>query len=323
LGKNALVTGAGGFIGSHLVEGLLARGWEVNALVHYNSRSGWGWLESSRARPGLRVTALDVTDPFQVRQTVQGCDVVFHLAALIGIPYSYSAYSSYFATNLNGTLNVARAALDAGARCMVHTSTSEVYGTARYIPIDEDHPLQAQSPYAASKIAADKLVESFVASFGLTAVTVRPFNTYGPRQSTRAVIPTIITQALGQGEIFLGSLRPVRDLTFVEDTVAGMIAAAESGVPGQVYNLGVGQGISIGALAELLCDILGVPAVIRADEARVRPEASEAWQLVSDNRRAREGLCWMPRVGLREGLVATVDWFRHHLHLYPAREYSV
>lgn len=323
MGKSALVTGAGGFIGSHLVEGLLARGWEVHALVHYNSRLSWGWLEAARARAGLRVTALDVTDPFQVRQAVQGGEVIFHLAALIGIPYSYSAYSSYFATNVSGTLNVARAALDGGARRLVHISTSEVYGTARYVPIDEDHPLQAQSPYAASKIAADKLVESFIASFGLAAVTVRPFNTYGPRQSTRAVIPTIITQALGQEEILLGSLIPVRDFTFVDDTVAGMIAAGENGVPGQVYNLGVGQGISIGALAEMLRDVLASPAAIRTEDVRVRPEASEAWQLVSDNRRAREDLGWTPRVSLREGLAATADWYRQHLHLYPAREYAI
>src|ERR1700720_990826 len=321
--KRALVTGAGGFIGSHLVEALLARGWEVQALVRYNSRSSWGWLESARGDPGLRTTLGDVTDPFPLRALVAGCDVVFHLAALIGIPYSYSAFGATFETNVRGTLHVAQAALAGGVSRFVQVSTSEVYGTARRVPIDEEHPLQAQSPYAASKIAADKLVESFAASFGLPAVTVRPFNTYGPRQSARAVVPAIITQALRGPRVLLGSLEPVRDLTYVRDTVAGILAAAEHGVPGQVYNLGTGSGIAVGRLAELIFELLGVSPQLATDEGRVRPPASEAWQLISDNRRARQELSWTPGVSLRDGLAATAAWLRDHLDLYPARDYSV
>ncbi len=321
----ALVTGAGGFIGSHLVEALLADGWEVRALVRYNSRSSWGWLEELRTRnaAAMEVMLGDVTDSSQMDETVAGCDVVFHLAALIGIPYSYAAPASYVATNITGTLCLLQAALKHGVRRFVHTSTSEVYGTARYTPIDENHPLQAQSPYAATKIAADKLVESFVRSFDLPAVVVRPFNTYGPRQSARAVIPTIVTQALLGDEVLLGSLDPVRDLTFVSDTAAGFLAAARSDEAlGLVVNLGTGRAVSIGELAHAIFEILGKPCRILTDEARVRPMESEVMKLLSDNSRARDLLGWEPRVSLREGLTRTIEWLAAHQSLYCPESYA-
>jgi NAD dependent epimerase/dehydratase len=325
MSPKAFVTGAGGFIGSHLVEALLQQGWHVRALVRYNSRSSWGWLEELRGREKLRLEVLqgDVTDSHQMMEALAGCDTVFHLAALIGIPYSYTAPDSYVATNIKGTLNLLQAARANKASRFIHTSTSEVYGTARYTPIDEAHPLQAQSPYAATKIAADKLVESFICSFSLPGVIVRPFNTYGPRQSARAVIPTIITQALKQTEVHLGSLDPIRDLTFVEDTAAGFIAAAESeNAPGQVINLGIGQAVSIGELAQTIFEILDKKCTIITDTDRVRPAASEVMQLISDNSRARKLLDWQPKIPLRAGLSRTVEWIMKHQHLFHPSHYA-
>jgi dTDP-glucose 4,6-dehydratase len=326
MGTRAFVTGAGGFIASHLVEALLRRDWRVTAFIHYNSRSSWGWLETLHRQPppNLKVLAGDMTDPFLVREALGGCEVVFHLAALIAIPYSYHAPASYVQTNVTGTLNLAEAARKTGARRFVHTSTSEVYGTARYTPVDEEHPLQGQSPYSASKIAADKLIESFVCSYGLPAVTVRPFNTYGPRQSARAVIPNIIAQALHGNSVRLGSMDPIRDLTFVSDTVEGFIRAAEaSNVTGEVINLGTGEAISIHDLAQIIFDLLGVAPVLVADPERIRPSASEVQRLVCNNGKAARLLGWRPTVSLREGLGRTIEWMRDHAELYRPEEYTV
>ena len=326
MGTRAFVTGAGGFIASHLVETLLRRDWQVTALVHYSSRAGWGWLETHHCRPlpNLKVVLGDITDPFLVRESLEGCDVVFHLAALIAIPYSYHAPASYVQTNVTGTLNLAEAARKTGVRRLVHTSTSEVYGTARYTPVDEEHPLQGQSPYSASKIAADKLIESFVCSYGLPAVTLRPFNTYGPRQSARAVIPSIIAQALHGKSVRLGSLDPIRDLTFVSDTVEGFIRAAEAGdVTGQVFNLGTGEAVSIRELAQIIFDLLGVNPSLVTDPERIRPAASEVQRLVSNNGKAAKMLGWHPTVSLREGLGRTIEWMQAHAELYRPEEYTV
>lgn len=324
--KKCLVTGAGGFIGSHLTEALLAAGWKVTALVRYNGRGDYGRLEDIASLPdkNLEVIMGDVTDAFQMRRIVKGADVVFHLAALIGIPYSYVAPASYVNANVMGALNMAQAALDAGVKRFVHVSTSEVYGTAQYVPIDEAHPLHAQSPYAASKISADKIIESYVCAFGLPAVTVRPFNTFGPRQSARAVIPTIIAQALSGSKIRLGSLNPVRDITFVSDTVAGLLAAAESDrAVGQTLNLGTGTGVSIGQIAEEVFRILGGDYKIVEDKSRVRPEKSEVLRLISDNAKARELIGWAPVVSLRDGLSRTIDWIKSHIGVYRAKEYLI
>jgi NAD dependent epimerase/dehydratase len=326
MSKRAFVTGACGFIGSHLVENLLSKGWRVKALIWYNSRSNWGWLEELRGRKdsGLEVLLGDVTDPYQMDKAAAGYDFIFHLAALIGIPYSYNAPYSYLRTNVNGTLNLLQAALHQGIARFIHVSTSEVYGTARYVPIDEEHPLQSQSPYSASKIAADKLVESFYCSFKLPVVTVRPFNTYGPRQSARAIVPTIISQALQSKAIRLGSLDPVRDLTFVDDTVEGLIAAASTDlIEGQVLNLGSSKGVSINTLAQIIFEIIGGDFEITQEDARVRPSRSEVMELVSNNNRARKVMGWQPTVSLREGLERTVDWFHAHQDSYQSEEYAV
>lgn len=325
MSRLALVTGAGGFIGSHLVEGLLEKGWSVRALVRYNINSSWGWLEAHRDEGlPLEVVLGDVTDPFQMAEIAEGVDTVFHLAALIAIPYSYAAPASYVSVNINGTLNLVEAARKAGARRFVHTSTSETYGTAQYAPIDEKHPLQGQSPYSASKIGADKIVESFACSFDFPAVTVRPFNTYGPRQSARAVIPTIISQALKSKQVRLGSLDPVRDLTFVTDTAAGFIAAAEApdAAVGRTVNLGTGEAVTIGDLAHTVFDILGGGYTIVTDPGRVRPAKSEVMKLLSDNRLAREVIGWRPTVAIREGLERTINWIRAHQDIYHPEEYA-
>jgi NAD dependent epimerase/dehydratase len=325
MAKRAFLTGAGGFIASHLAEELIKSGWEVTALVHYNSRNDWGWLEPLHHEPpaNLKVILGDVTDPFLMREAVEGAEIVFHLAALISIPYSYQAPASYVQTNVTGTLNLVEAARRSGVRRFVHTSTSEVYGSARYTPLDEEHPLQGQSPYSASKIAADKLVESYVCSFGLPAVTVRPFNTYGPRQSARAVIPSIIAQALQGDTVRLGSLDTVRDLTFVADTVAGFILAAEAeGVDGQNINLGTGSGVSIRELAQTIFGLMGIDGNIVTDPQRVRPAASEVQQLISDNRKAKKLLGWQPEVALKDGLARTIEWMRRHPEIYHPKEYA-
>ena len=321
-----LVTGAAGFIGSHLVERLLADGHEVRALIRYTSRGSAGFLSPiAQTRPAqLVITAGDIRDPAAVRDSMVGVSAVLHLGALIGIPYSYLHPLDTLQNNLTGTVNVLTAARELGTELVVHTSTSEVYGTARSVPIGEDHPLQAQSPYAASKIAADKLVESYVNSYGLPCTTIRPFNTYGPRQSARAVIPTIISQGLAGTEISLGNLQPTRDFTFVSDTVDGFVKALESPAAiGRTVNLGTSSEISIGNLAELILGLLGVRGSVVEDGHRVRRTGSEVERLVADNRLARELLGWTPLVGLEEGLAQTIAWVRANPGLYSPATYSV
>ncbi len=327
VGKRVLVTGAGGFIGSHLCEALVSAGAEVTAMIHYSSRSDWGNLEllSPEHRQSLNVVSGDIQDSDFVMRQVNGQAVVFHLAALIGIPYSYVAPRSYLRTNIEGTLNVVEAArhFDSIER-IVHTSTSETYGTALYTPIDEQHPLQGQSPYSASKIAADKMAESYHLAFELPVSTIRPFNTYGPRQSARAVIPTIISQALTQPQIHLGSLDPVRDLNFVKDTVLGFIKIAESTKTiGQVTNIGYGKGITIGELAQMILMIMQMDKPIVADANRVRPSASEVFTLICNNTQAADIADWRPQYSLEAGLRETIDFVRQNLSLFKADQYSV
>lgn len=310
-GQSVLVTGAGGFIGSHLAEQLVRDGARVRAFVHYNALGKLGWLDDSEFRDEIDIIAGDIADADSVRTAVRGTDVVFHLAALIGIPYSYVAPASYVSTNINGTLNVLQAARSEGVQRVVHTSTSEVYGTAREVPISETHPLQGQSPYSATKIGADKLAESFHLSFGVPVVTVRPFNTFGPRQSRRAVIPTIIAQCLAGGPIKLGSLSPTRDLNYVENTVDGFIRAAQSEEAiGHAVNLGSGVEISIGNLAAKIASLCGVETSVEEEHKRKRPSGSEVERLLADATRARTMLDWTPEVDLDEGLQRTIDWWR-------------
>ncbi|MGA8573082.1 MAG: GDP-mannose 4,6-dehydratase [Desulfobaccales bacterium] len=324
--KKVLVTGAGGFIGSHLVERLAELGARVRALVRYNSRNDWGLIEllPTLVKDHLEVIAGDVTDPFGTARSVAGCEVIFHLAALIAIPYSYTAPSQFVAVNCGGTLNLLEAARQQGVERFVHTSTSETYGTAQYTPIDENHPLRGQSPYAASKIGADKLAESYYLSFGVPVATIRPFNTYGPRQSARAVIPTIISQALNGDLIRLGSLSPVRDLNYVSDTVEGFIKVAESPrAIGEVINIGSGKSVSIGELAGKILDLLGGNKRVVTEDERVRPEASEVLELLCDHRKARELIGWEPRVSLEEGLARTIKFIQEHLSRYKPEIYNV
>lgn len=324
IGKRVLVTGAGGFIGSHLAERLVEAGANARALVHYNALGTWGWLDHSLLRKEMEVVAGDICDRDSVLQAMQGVETVFHLAALIAIPYSYHAPASYIRTNVEGTLNVLQGARELGVERVVHTSTSEVYGTARYVPIDEAHPLQGQSPYSASKIGADKLAEAFHLSFDVPVVTVRPFNTFGPRQSARAIIPTIIAQCLATETIRLGNLHPTRDLSYVADTVDGFLRSGW--VPealGQTINLGSGQEISIGALAELIARLAGQPFDIESHADRLRPDKSEVERLVADNTRARTLLGWEPTVSLEEGLVRTIEWLRQNLERYRPDVYVI
>lgn len=317
-----LVTGAGGFIGSHLVEHLVAQGADVRAFVEYNSLGSWGWLEQSppHVRDNIEIFSGDVRDSHAVRQAVQGCDTVYHLAALIGIPYSYLAPESYVDTNITGTLNIVQAATDLGVSRVVHTSTSEVYGTAQQVPIDEAHPLNPQSPYAATKVGADQIALSYYRSFGTPVTVVRPFNTYGPRQSARAVIPTVITQLAAHSKagqpcrIKLGAIRPTRDFTFVGDTAAGFLAAAGcDGALGEVVNIGTNFEISIGDTAALIAEIMGVELEIETAGERLRPDASEVERLWCDNSKAAKLFGWTPshsgREGFRRGLRETIDWF--------------
>ncbi len=323
-GKTALVTGAGGFIGSHLAERLLTVGAKVRALVHYNAMGGCGWLDHLSVKDDMQIIAGDVCDRDSVNEAVKGCEIVFHLAALIAIPYSYQAPYSYVRTNIEGTLNVMQACRASGVDRVVHTSTSEVYGTARYIPIDEKHPLQGQSPYSASKIGADKIAEAFHLSFDVPVVTVRPFNTFGPRQSARAVIPTIITQCLVDRVIRLGNLRPTRDLNFVSNTVDGfLMAASSSKAVGKSINLGSGREISIGDLAALIGELVGRDISIQADETRLRPESSEVERLLADSSLAEQILGWQPKIKLEEGLRLTIDWMRQHLDRYRPGIYAI
>jgi NAD dependent epimerase/dehydratase len=324
-GKRVLVTGGEGFIGSHLVEVLVREGADVSALAYYNAFGRWGWLDGSEVAGDIRIVPGDVRDGQRVMEAVAGCDVVFHLAALIGIPYSYEAPESYIQTNVTGTYNVANACLRHGVSRLVHTSTSEVYGTAITVPISEDHPLQPQSPYSASKIGGDMMALSFHHSFELPVAVARPFNTYGPRQSTRAVIPTILAQLhSGATEIKLGSTTPTRDFNYVEDTVRGFLAVAGCDQAlGQVVNIGSGQEISVGALVDLLVEISGRQAKVVVDEARVRPGGSEVERLLCDNARAREWAGWEPQVSLREGLTRTSDWVAANLAALNAAGYHV
>ena len=307
----ALVTGAGGFIGSHLVEALVERGVEVRALCHYNSINSTGWLNDSPIRDEIEIVLGDVRDPGQSHTLMNGIDTVYHLAALIGIPYSYEAPQSYVATNIQGTVSLCAAAVRADVSLFIQTSTSEVYGTARYVPIDEEHPLQAQSPYSASKIASDAMAQSFGAAFGLPVVVVRPFNTYGPRQSARAVIPAVIAQiANGCSEILVGDTHPTRDLNFVADTVRGFLMIAEAdGVSGQVINIGSGREASISQVIDIIQCVMGSDLPLTRDERRVRPADSDVYRLVCDNTRLRTLTGFTSQVALEEGITRTVEWF--------------
>ena len=327
--KKVLVTGADGFIGSHLVEALLERGCDVRAFVFYNSFNSWGWLDTFPAEKlkVLDVFAGDIRDPNGMAQAMQGCDVVFHLAALIAIPFSYHSPDSYVDTNIKGTLNVLQAAKRLGTERVLVTSTSEVYGTAQYAPIDEKHPFQGQSPYSATKIGADRLAESFFRSFDTPVVIVRPFNTYGPRQSARAVIPTVITQLLsGQTELRLGSLTPTRDFNYVKDTVQGFISLAESDAAiGQEINIATGVEHTIGDVANVLIAELNPEAKIVTDEQRLRPDASEVFRLMGDNTKITTLTSWRPSHDLPAGLKDTIEWFKQpeNLARYKAWLYNV
>jgi len=331
--STVLVTGADGFIGSHLTEALVRRGYEVRAFVYYNSFNSWGWLDhcGEDVKGKFEVIAGDIRDPHGVKTAMHGCDAVLHLAALIAIPFSYHSPDTYVDTNVKGTLNVLQAARELGLRKVVHTSTSEVYGTAQYVPINESHPLQGQSPYSASKIGADQIAYSFHTSFDLPVVTVRPFNTYGPRQSARAVIPTVITQiASGATKINLGAISPTRDFTYVDDTVNGFISALESdkGV-GETANLGTNFEISILDTANLIAKQMGVEIQVESTIERSRPEKSEVERLWADNSKAKELFGWSPVLGgiegFSQGLQKTISWFKdsNNLSMYKADKYNI
>lgn len=326
-GKKVLVTGAGGFIGSHVVEALVRAGCRVTALLHYDARADRGNLEfvDPAVLAEVEIRAGDVCDGGFMSQLIAGQHVVLHLAALIGIPYSYVAPASYVSTNIQGTLNVLQAALTHGIERVVHTSTSECYGTAQYVPIDEAHPLHAQSPYAATKIGADKLAESFHRSFDLPVATIRPFNTYGPRQSARAVIPTVLSQLLaGVPALRLGSLTPVRDFNYAEDTASGFLAIARSDAAiGRVTNVGAGRGVTIGEFVEIAQRVTGRNVPLIQEAGRVRPDASEVMALICDNTQAREIAGWEPAHTLEEGVRKTADFIARHLDRYQPREYAI
>jgi len=331
--QSILISGADGFIGSHLTETLVRSGHKVRALVLYNSFNSYGWLDhcAPDVKGEFEVFPGDIRDPHGVKKAMKRCESVLHLAALIGIPYSYHSPDTYVDTNIKGTLNILQAARELGVKRVVHTSTSEVYGTARFVPITEDHPLQGQSPYSATKIAADQLALSFHSSFGLPITILRPFNTYGPRQSARAVIPTIITQILkGKNDISLGSIHPTRDLNYVEDTVDGFIKALVAPkIEGEVINIGSGFEISIGNLAHIIAELLGTKIAIKEFSERVRPADSEVERLLADKRKAKKLLKWSPKnsgeLGLRVGLTKTIQWFRdpENLKRYKADSYNV
>ncbi len=323
MSNKILITGADGFIGSHLTEALVRQGYNVRAFVLYNSFNSWGWLDhcAPDVKGKFEVFSGDIRDPHGVKEAMKGCDVVMHLAALIAIPYSYHSPDTYVDTNIKGTLNVLQAARELGVKRIVHTSTSEVYGTARFVPITEEHPLQGQSPYSATKIAADQLAYSFYSSFGLPVIIARPFNTYGPRQSARAVIPTIITQiANGKRQIKLGAVSPTRDFNYVQDTVAGFIAAMnpDKGL-GEVVNIGSNFEISIGDTVQLIAEVMNTEIEIITDEDRLRPGNSEVERLWADNSKARQLFGWQPsyggRDGFKRGLVETAEWFMNPSNL--------
>ena len=324
--KRILVTGAGGFIGSHLVEELVKIGAQVKAFVHYNSRNDWGMLEllPREIFKEVEVIAGDIQDVFFTKRAVKECEVVFHLAALIGIPYSYIAPQSYIDVNVQGTLNILQACLDENVEKIVHTSTSEIYGTAKYVPIDENHPINPQSPYAASKVAADKLAETYYLSFGLPVAIIRPFNTFGPRQSARAVIPTIISQALMNNRVKLGNLDPIRDLTYVKDTVYGFLAVENTKESvGNVTNIGTGRGVAIGELIKIISKIIGKELQVEIKKNRLRPEKSEVMELICDYSKAKEITGWEPQYSLEEGLSESIEWIKEHLSRYKADRYNV
>lgn len=323
--KRVLVTGAGGFIGSHLVESLLAEGAIVRAFVRYNSRGDSGLLRliPAQSLAKVEIVAGNLCDSAGIRKAVEGCEIVFHLGAMISIPYSYVHPAEVAEANLIGTLNILMACRDLQAKRLIHISSSEVYGTAIRVPINESHPLQGQSPYSASKIGADKLAESFYCAYGLPVVTVRPFNTFGPRQSARAVIPTIITQVLTQDVLHLGNQSTSRDFTYVKDTVRGMMKAAEAeNVEGKVMNLGTGREIKIDELVQKIVHKINRPIKIEVDSRRLRPDRSEVLRLISDNMLARQLMGWQPEVSLDEGLDQTIAWIRDHLNLYRVGTYE-
>ncbi len=323
-GKRVLVTGAGGFIGSHLAERLIEEGAQLRAFIHYNSAGSRGWLDSSPLQKDIEFISGDICDRDCAMQAVSGQEYVFHLAALIAIPYSYQAPESYIRTNIGGTLNLLQAARQAQVARFLHTSTSEVYGNAKEIPITELHPLQGQSPYSASKIGADKIAEAFHLSFEVPVTTVRPFNTYGPRQSARAVIPTIITQLLAGLPVKLGNLLPTRDLNYVSNTVDGYLMAGESPrTVGETINFGSGREISIGDLVDLIGNIMAVEPVIVSDQVRFRPENSEVQRLLASNELAKSLIGWQPRFGLREGLTKTIEWLSRNKEIYRPETFSV
>ncbi len=326
-GKKVLVTGACGFIGSHLVERLLEENCDVRALVYYNSFGNWGWLdtlEESKKRE-IEIVPGDIRDSFFMEKIIKGIDIVFHLAALISIPFSYESPELYVDTNVKGTLNVLKASLKNDVQRVLITSTSEVYGTAKYVPIDENHPRQGQSPYSASKIAADYLAESFYRTFNLPVVIVRPFNTYGPRQSARAVIPTIIIQALaGFKELKLGNLYPTRDFVFVKDTVEGFIRLAKTDKAiGEEVNIATGREISIGELAKKIINMINPDIRIVSEDLRKRPKKSEVERLLGDNTKLKKLTGWIPEYSLEEGLKITIEWFKKNLHFYKPDVYSI
>jgi len=329
--KRILVTGADGFIGSHLTEELVRQGYDVKAFVYYNSFNSWGWLDHSPLKNEFEVFAGDIRDPHGVKEAMKGCDVVLHLASLIAIPYSYHSPDTYIDTNIKGTLNVLQAARELDIQKVVHTSTSEVYGTAQYVPIDENHPLQGQSPYSASKIGADQMAIAFYRSFETPVAIIRPFNTYGPRQSARAVIPTIITQlASGNRKIKLGSLHPTRDFNYIKDTVNGFISVMTHDESiGEVINIGSNFEVSIGETAKLIAEIMGVDIEIETDDVRIRPEKSEVERLWADNSKAKALLGWEPKYGGKEGfkrgLKETIEWFtdERNLSRYKADVYNI
>lgn len=325
--KKVIITGAEGFIGSHLTEKLVEIGADVTALVQYNSFNNWGWLETldKRIKSEIEVYTGDIREYDNISKAIMGKDVVFHLAALIAIPYSYQSPAAYVRTNVEGTLNVLEASKNYNIQKVVHTSTSEVYGTAQYVPIDEEHPLQGQSPYSASKIGADKIAESYYNSFDLPVGIIRPFNTYGPRQSARAVIPTIISQIIsGSDVIKIGALSPRRDLTFVEDTVDGFIqmAVTENSI-GQTINLGTGMDISIEELINNIFKIVGKKVQIECEETRIRPEKSEVKRLLSDNKKAKKIINWSPQKTIDEGLKQTINWMEKNMVYYKSDIYNV
>jgi len=326
ISKRILVTGSGGFVGSHLVEALLLKGYTVKCMVHYNSRNDCGLLSyiSQKLIKDVEIISGDLRDYHAVSQALKRIDIVFHLGALIAIPYSYKHPKDVIDTNIMGTFNVLNAAKEHSINKVIHTSTSEVYGTAKYVPINEEHPLQAQSPYSASKISADKIADSFWCSYNLPVATIRPFNTYGPRQSARAVIPTMIIQALTQDTMHLGSLTPTRDYTYVSDTVEAFIQIAKNDQAiGKTYNIGSNMEISIGDLAKKVCDVANPNCKVIQEKKRMRPNNSEVERLWADNSKALKELEWKPRVSLEEGLCNTISWIKDNIHRYQTKEYVI